>query len=529
MSPRARPASRPGGPARAGWGHAALVALALAAPLAAPLAGCGPPALDVPLRGDRFDVVRRVVREEAKRHHVTSLAIAVARDGRIVLEEAYGWADRERGVRATPRSVYALASITKAMTATGLMVLAERGALDLDRPVNDYLAPPGLTACAGRAGDATVLRVARFTSGLPYYVNLFDAGSDLRPPPTTESIHRYGIIASEPGREYQYSNLAYGVLDQVIERVSGRDYAAFMRDEVFAPLGLSSTSIGVDSTLRDLVVRGYGPDGRPVPAWDTDHAGASAAHASVHDLVRFGMFHLGDRLDGQRPILDSRALARLHEPDSLAMPDESVGAVHAAMGWAVVDLAGQRFLIATGGAEGTVTRLALLPARDVAVAIVMNIGDEEGAGGWNVEWQALAAALDGDFPAQPAIPSPRPTATFVPDSLLGTWTGSLRTPGGTLPVQLSFRGRRDAWLTVGGEGGGPIWAPNPLGTLHVRDGVLEGPFLGRLPIADARRGRHVLAVRLRIEDDHLRGTISAVALDRHFCLPCWVELTRRRA
>lgn len=89
--------------------------------------------------GDVFAVVRDHLAAAVAVGAVPSLAIAVARGDDILWEEAFGWADRERGLRATPDTPFALASMSKPLTATGLMVLVERGLVDLDRPINDYL------------------------------------------------------------------------------------------------------------------------------------------------------------------------------------------------------------------------------------------------------------------------------------------------------------------------------------------------------------------------------------------------------
>src|SRR5206468_9356127 len=84
-----------------------------------------------------------------------SVAVAVAKDGRILFEEAIGLANQEKLIPATPYTMYALASISKPLTATGLMVLVDRGQVDLDRPANAYLGTAKLTGLAGNADGAT--------------------------------------------------------------------------------------------------------------------------------------------------------------------------------------------------------------------------------------------------------------------------------------------------------------------------------------------------------------------------------------
>jgi CubicO group peptidase (beta-lactamase class C family) len=92
-----------------------------------------------PRPADRFETVRSLIREAMEEHRLPAVAVAVAKDGRILWEEGLGWADLERRIPATPQTMFSLASISKPITATAILRLAEQGQLNLDRPANDYL------------------------------------------------------------------------------------------------------------------------------------------------------------------------------------------------------------------------------------------------------------------------------------------------------------------------------------------------------------------------------------------------------
>ena len=187
---------------------------------------------------DPFDAVHQRIRKAVDDGRAPSIAAAVSRGSEIVWEEAFGWANREKNIAATPRTPYSLASISKPITATGLMILAERGKIRLDRPVNEYLRAAKLRAGIGNPAKATVRRVASHTAGLPLHYHFFPVDEAFRRPSMEETISRYGVLVTKPGERYQYSNLGYGILDYVIERASGKTYPAFMREEVFEPLSL---------------------------------------------------------------------------------------------------------------------------------------------------------------------------------------------------------------------------------------------------------------------------------------------------
>ena len=474
----------------------------------------------------RFAKARAMAFEAVQKGGAPSISIAAAEDGRVVWEESFGYADKEKLIKATPESIYALASISKSFTGTGLMVLAERKLLDLDEPVNDYLGDTKLTAHVGSADQATVRRMVYLEAGMPMHWNIFHATTPARPPSQDESIRRYGIIVNEPGREYVYSNFAYGVLDRVISRVSGKRYTGFMNDEVFKPLVMNRTSVHIAPELAAYAVQNYDAAGRPVPPLIYDHDGASAVYGSVHDLIRFGLFHMKERVPGQKAILGPASLDLLHRPSSLK-PSQvgEIGDPRMAMGWGVVDLAGHRFVIASGAAPGTQSRLTLFPDKNKAVAILCNASLSDAYVPWRLEWETFAAMVPG-FPAPPAIPDEKPAAFVPPQELLGEWQGLVRTYQGSTPIELSVRDGGRIAIELDGRPGGPIPVETPLGPLAFRDGWLTGLFLGTIPTEDAGRSPHVVFLRLQLRGETLSGTVSAVAVNQMFALPYWASLKR---
>jgi CubicO group peptidase (beta-lactamase class C family) len=300
-----------------------LLCLALG-PLTAGLAGC-------PGRteAERFNRIRRLIRTElVKAPHIPSIAVAVARDGTIIWEEGFGWADREKHMQATAHTRYPLASTSKPLTATGLMVLIQAGKVDLDRPINDYLGSAKVYARVGDAAQATVRRVANHSSGLPLHYQFFYADEPYRPPPMDETILRYAHLVTIPGEKYEYSNVGYGILGHVIARVSGKPYADFMREEVFVKLGLTHTSVGPCARPEEACATRYGSNGGIIPVTDFDTPAAGAIYASAHDLVRFALFHLKAHLADQTPILSEESIVEMQRATASSGPHagtESVG------------------------------------------------------------------------------------------------------------------------------------------------------------------------------------------------------------
>ena len=147
---------------------------------------------------DQFENTRARIKKALVEQNIPSIAVAVAQNGKVIWEEGFGCADRENGVPANEHTLYSLASISKPITATGLMVLKERKKIDLDKPINDYLGESKLRARVGDAAGATVRRVANHTSGLPLHYQFFYADESFHPPGRDETIRSFGYLSTAP-------------------------------------------------------------------------------------------------------------------------------------------------------------------------------------------------------------------------------------------------------------------------------------------------------------------------------------------
>jgi CubicO group peptidase (beta-lactamase class C family) len=311
----------------------------------------------------RFEQIAREIRSLVAGKTVPSIAVAVAKDGRIIWEFADGWADRERGIPATSHTPYSLASISKPFTATAVLKLVDGGRLALDSPVNSYLGPARLTGT--HPERATLRHVLAHTAGLSGYFRMRSADDEQS---FEDTIATRARLVLPPGRSYIYSNLGYGILDHIIERVAGVPYGDFMHRELFEPLQLRHTSVPT-ATPPDAAVR-YSDEGWPLTFYELDHRGASSVYASAHDLVRFGMAHVnrgkGERASTPRMLRAEsiREMQRVHA-------EIDVGSGYG-LGWQIDDDGGFRQVGHTGGMPGVTTVLTLFPAERVVVVVLAN-------------------------------------------------------------------------------------------------------------------------------------------------------------
>ena len=471
-----------------------------------------------------FAPARAAIEKNLEKGLAPSVAVAVVQDGRVVWAEGFGFADLDRRTRATSDSIYILASVSKPITATGLMVLADRGRIDLDRPANDYLPGAKLRAHRGRPEDMTLRRLANHTAGLPVHCNFF-YGDD-RPPSWDETIGRYGFAAWAPGTRWEYSNLAFGILGHITETVSGRPWIAFLEQEVFDPLGMDHTSDRVRPGREDdRTFQYHRTDGRlvRVAPYIFDHPGASVLHSSANDLARFARMHLGDGALGDVRILREETARAMRRPAKADGPESKNG-----IGWFVGTIHGRPAFWHSGWMPGVSTLVRGFPGERAATIVLTN-ADERAV--TNEVSDALAGILlgepgkaeakapaAGNSPA--AAPASSPPAGAPAPPLAGLWEGRMERSPGAIPIRIEQRRAGPAHLFLGGKDLGPM-------ALKVdEEGAWAAQVPCPVPLREGYSGKIDLEFQLTREGDRLTGLCVAIGPET-FDLSHWVELTRR--
>lgn len=470
-------------------------------------------------RGDRLDAARAAIRQVMDSSQVPAIAVAVARNGNIIWEEGFGWADRENRIPATPHTMFSLASISKPITASGLMRLVEEGKVDLDAPANRYLGSGKITGLAGDAEQATVRRVLSHTAGLPLHYRFYYANLEYGEPTMDQAIGRYAILVYPPGSYYQYSNLGYGIIDHIIARVSGMSYPEYMRTNVFEPLGLSRMSVHIPPGWDSLVAQRYDSKLVPIPFYDFDHDGGSAVYASAHDLVKFGVFFLKERLPGQQKILADSTIDQMHRSWT-----PSGSSLEYGLGWFFQNDFGWRRVTHTGGMPGVSTVLALYPEERTAVVVLAN---KSATPVGRILQDILSLVLPGVYADSLAarrravLRQAERTRFSAPAELAGEWKGTLRTWERSIPFRLLFKpdGEVEAELDGGASRVSDVaWA----------NGLLVGRFAGTIPTPDARIHPHSVLLQMRLIDGKLKGQASAQTTEEpvYFAVTSYLELAR---
>ncbi len=231
-------------------------------------------------------------------------AVLVARDGRVLLSKGYGLANVELEVPNTPQTRFRLGSITKQFTAAAILLLQEQGKLGVQDTVCKYV-----ENCPAAWASITIHHLLTHTSGIPNLTAFPDYQKTMAAPTTLPEIiarFRDKPLEFKPGERFDYSNSGYILLGSIVEKASGKTYADFMRESVFAPLGMNDTGVEIPGEIIKRRASGYrfGPTGfvnAPYLDMTIPH-GAGALYSTVEDLYRWDQGLFGGKLLAQKSL-----------------------------------------------------------------------------------------------------------------------------------------------------------------------------------------------------------------------------------
>jgi CubicO group peptidase (beta-lactamase class C family) len=306
---------------------------------------------------------------EATQGESPGVAILVARDGAIVFKRGYGYANLEHGISITPETKFRIGSVTKQFTAAAILRLQEQGKLSVTDKLSKFI--PDFP----RADEVTLHHLLTHTSGIHSYTSKADFTQTATVGATPDELLK--VIKADPfdfspGEKWLYNNSGYFLLGILIEKVSGRSYADFLREEFFTPLGMTNTGVHTASAILKHEATGYAYEGGELKKalnWDMSRAGAAGAlYSTVEDLFRWneGLFN------GR--VLREASLQAAFTPVVTQQDGEAAGkkATGYGYGWSIEEIRGLRVLSHGGGLHGFSSYLMRWPEQRFTVAVLAN-------------------------------------------------------------------------------------------------------------------------------------------------------------
>lgn len=319
--------------------------------------------------------LERLVEASMHEWKIPGLALAVVRDGEVVLQKGYGVRDLRGAAPVTPETQFLLCSITKSFTAAGLGLLVDEGRLEWNRPVREVM-PEFRLHDALATERLTVRDLLCHRSGLPRHdwVHMPGdlGGAQMLP------LLRHLAPSRELRDAFQYSNLGYMVAGMVTERLSGRSWEDFTTERLLAPLGFKDFGFTIEALeAAGNAARPHAMVGdacTPSPLWPIRTTAGGGMNVSVADLVKWARFLLdGGKVDG-RTLLSEASLREMCTPHVHMGRSEhaEIGDSHYGFGLFCENYRGDRTYAHSGSWLGWGTLMTLLPARRTGVVVLTN-------------------------------------------------------------------------------------------------------------------------------------------------------------
>lgn len=312
-----------------------------------------------------------------------SLTVGVVDGPKLVWTKSYGYADEDKRVPATRKTVYRIGGTTVKFTALMLLQLVRDGKVKLSDPVEKFF--PEIAAVRGRAPEdppVTFLQLATHTSGIANEPN--DAATYTRGPvaeweKTLIAALPQTRYVARPGGRFAYSNIGYAILGAALARAAGRPYVEYVRTRIFEPLGMTNTSFEPDARTEPFLAKGYvlkeGKLDATLP--EREHQGRGykvpngAVYSTVEDMARFVSFELGE---GPESVLPKRVLEENYKQfRNLGAQEYTRDMIGYGIGFQVMKHGGLTFLGHGGAVAGYHARADFDKASGTGFVVLRNV------------------------------------------------------------------------------------------------------------------------------------------------------------
>jgi serine beta-lactamase-like protein LACTB, mitochondrial len=300
---------------------------------------------------------------------IPGISMTVAVDEKIVYSEGFGYADLEERVPVWPTTKFRIGSISKPLTAVGLMELVQAGKVDLEAPVQRYV-----PSFPDKGAVITVRMIGGHLGGIRHYRgDEFENQKHYNNVLEGLKIFQDDPLVSPPGTKFNYSSYGFNLVSAVIESASGENFLAYMQEHVFTPLGLVHTTPDQNTKIVEERSRFYElpKDGtvQNAPYVDNSYKWAGGGFLSTtEDLVRFGTAML------QPGILNAQSLNTMLTSQKTSSGEETGYGI----GWGVQKTASGKLVYEhSGGSVGGTSQLIVYPESHIVVAVIGNLSNAQ--------------------------------------------------------------------------------------------------------------------------------------------------------
>ena len=364
------------------------------------------------LTGRKFNAISldRFVSHSMQSAGVPGLSLTLTQNGKVIYSRGYGHRDIENRKPATENTLYGIGSVTKSFTSMAIMQLSEKGLIDINSPVNEYLKEFHPDS---DSGNTTIAHLMSHSSGIPAInaseIMLFkETGTDTTYIPMTGFRDFMDLLNesggerhSPPGKRFFYWNEGYTMLGKIIENLSGKPYAQYVHENILSPLGMKRSVFHEEKALADpdhATPYYRQQDGTNVPSRISDESTGHAPGGLVTspvELSRYLALWTSGRKD-QEEIVSEKSLQELIKPRIKTFFGSYFDPIQYGYGWmSMSDFFGHTMVAHSGSVAASSGYVGFLPELKAAVSIGANTSDAPTS---KIGMFALSLLIDGVDP-----------------------------------------------------------------------------------------------------------------------------------
>lgn len=298
-----------------------------------------------------------------KRYNIAGTSIGIIQNGKAVYILNYGISDKRLSKPVDNDTIFQVGSISKSLTAWGVMHLADEGKISLDDPVEKCLSRWHIPDSKFNKNGVTVRRLLSHTAGLSVH-GYTGTAPDKKLPTIQESLSKGVKITAQPGSKFMYSGGGYTVLQLLIEEVTKEPFDRYMHEEILMPLGMEHSSYSNDITDANMS-KSYGVLGQTLPNYNFTEEAAAGLKSTVLDFSKF----IIASMDGNSGEIKGRGILKSKSLDLMFTPVKS----DYGLGFSIYRLSDNTTLISHGGANiGWRAQYGMIPSKKDGLIIFTN-------------------------------------------------------------------------------------------------------------------------------------------------------------
>lgn len=322
---------------------------------------------------DKFaDYLNENIPQLMSAFNVPGLNISLIKNYKKVWSKAFGFADIEAKREMTIDTYCRLESISKSVTAWGIMKLTEQNKIKLDEPVTNYLKNWKFPPSEYSTEKITVHQLLTHTSGITLgNIGVIYSPTDILPS-LQQSLTENALLFQEPGTSFSYSNTGYHLIELLIEEVTGQTFEEFMRKEILLPLGMNKSTFIWSEKFYPPVANGYDLKGTPIPVYIYPEKAAGGLFSTIEDLGNFVIAGMSKYNKDSNNVLSLQSIDEMY--DSYVKPGQySLAFDYYGLGHFIEILPGGKKAIAAGGqGTGWMTHFHSVPEIGDGIVILTN-------------------------------------------------------------------------------------------------------------------------------------------------------------